>query len=390
MRLFEDFFDEIETDDVINDEASFDENDDITSSYTYKLDICITCINVQYRKNRETLLKQLHKFDKILKQILAYNYFITDYDDKFEYSFLDNKWNGEYRPSYINPEHFEYDGLKFYNDPRVLEDDRHVYEMSQFDVRINVNLSQNPKYMFVFIKCIGDTIPKVAKFCFPSTNPAKVFHFSIKNLRTDKEFGCAAQKLIDICNMKNSKPVMKTCYDFYRFLFNKRNYEIVDNYFKKTKYSVDCLDIIKALNLKVNDVYIDEDDKSIHIEIPKGVKCKPWIYGLMAHIDKSNKVVCITVNGSIHLDIFIDNIDTIINILYPNVNTLTMTIGHNKSIGNIDLSRLYINNFKATYGRVYTSCWGLKREPVYNPPIIFNPSSKPKICKIIDNSHKTV
>ena len=70
MRLFEDFFDEIETDDLINDKASFDENDDITSSYTYKLDIYITSINVKYRKDRETLLKQLHKFDKILKQIL--------------------------------------------------------------------------------------------------------------------------------------------------------------------------------------------------------------------------------------------------------------------------------------------------------------------------------
>ena len=269
MRLFEDFFDEIETDDVINDEASFDENDEIASGYTYKLDICITCINVQYRKKRETLLKQLHKFDKILKQILTYNYFITDCDDEFEYSFLDNKWNSDYRPKYLNPKHFEYDGLKFYNDPKVLEDNRHIYEVSQFNVRINVNLSQNPKNMFVFIKCIGDTIPNVAKICFPATNPAKVFYFSIKNFRTGKTFRCAAQKLIDICNMKNSKPVMKTCYDFYRFLFNKSNREFVDNYFKKTKYSVYCLDIIKALNLKVDDVYIDEDDKSIRIEIPE-------------------------------------------------------------------------------------------------------------------------
>ena len=79
------------------------------------------------------------------------NYFITDCDDEFEYSFLDNKWNSDYRPKYFNPEHFEYDGLKFYNDPKVLEDDRHIYEVSQFNVRINVNLSQNPKNMFVFI-----------------------------------------------------------------------------------------------------------------------------------------------------------------------------------------------------------------------------------------------
>ena len=120
MRLFEDFFDEIETDDVINDEASFDENDEIASGYTYKLDICITGINAKYRKDRDTLLKHLHKFDKILKQILTYNYFITDCDDKFEYSFLDNKWNSDYRPKHLNPEHFEYDGLNFYNDPKVL------------------------------------------------------------------------------------------------------------------------------------------------------------------------------------------------------------------------------------------------------------------------------
>lgn len=389
MRLFEDFFDEMETDDVINDEASFDENDEIASGYTYKLDICITGINAKYRKDRDTLLKHLHKFDKILKQILTYNYFITDCDDAFEYSLLDNKWNSTYRPKYLNPEHFEYDGLKFYNDPKVLEDDRHIYEVSQFNVRINVNLSQNPKNMFVFIKCIGDTIPNIAKNCFPATNPAKVFHFSIKNFRTGKTFGCAAQKLIDICNMKNSRPVMKTCYDFYRYLFNKSNREFVDNYFKKTKYSVHCLDIIKALNVNVNDVYIDEDDKSIRIEIPEGVKCKPWIYGLKAPIENSNKYLSITVNGSIHIDVWSDNIDTIINALYPNVNTLTMNIGHNKSIGNIDLSRLYINNFKATYKPVYRYV-RLSGEPVYNPPIIFNPSSKPKICKIIDNSHKTV
>lgn len=385
MRLFEDFFDEMETDDVINDEASFDENDEIASGYTYKLDICITGINAKYRKDRDTLLKQLHKFDKILKHILTYNYFITDYYDKFEYSLLDNKWNSNYNS---NPEHFEYDGLKFYNNPKVLEDDRHIYEVSQFNVRINMNLSQNPKNMFVFIKCIGDTIPNVAKICFPATNPAKVFHFSIKNFRTGKTFGCAAQKLIDICNMKNTKPVMKTCYDFYRYLFNKSNHEFVDKYFKKTKYSVYCLDIIKALNVNVNDVYIDEDDKSIRIEIPEGMKCKPYIYGLNNIINNSNKYFSLTVNGSIHIDVWSNNIDTIINALYPNVNTLTMSIHHNKSIGNIDLSRLYINNFKATYKPVYRYAWS-RKEPVYNPPIIFNPSSKPKICKIIDNSHKT-
>lgn len=386
MRLFEDFFDEMETDDVINDEASFDENDEIASGYTYKLDICITGITVKYRKDRDTLLKHLHKFDKILKQILTYNYFITDCDDAFEYSLLDNKWNSNYDS---NPEHFEYDGLKFYNNPKVLEDDRHIYEVSQFNVRINMNLSQNPKNMFVFIKCIGDTIPNVAKICFPATNPAKVFHFSIKNFRTGKTFGCAAQKLIDICNMKNSKPVMKTCYDFYRYLFNKSNHEFVDKYFKKTKYSVYCLDIIKALNVNVNDVYIDEDDKSIRIEIPEGVKCKPYIYGLNNSINNSWKYFSLTVNGSIHIDVWTNNIDTIINALYPNVNTLTMNIHHNKSIGNINLSRLYINNFKATYKPVYRYAWS-REEPVYNPPIIFNPSSKPKICKIIDNSDKTV
>ena len=386
MRLFEDFFDEMETDDVINDEASFDENDEIASGYTYKLDICITSITVKYRKDRDTLLKHLHKFDKILKQILTYNYFITDCDDAFEYSLLDNKWNSNYDS---NPEHFEYDGLKFYNNPKVLEDDRHIYEVSQFNVRINMNLSQNPKNMFVFIKCIGDTIPNVAKICFPATNPAKVFHFSIKNFRTGKTFGCAAQKLIDICNMKNTKPVMKTCYDFYRYLFNKSNHEFVDKYFKKTKYSVYCLDIIKALNVNVNDVYIDEDDKSIRIEIPEGVKCKPYIYGLNNIINNSSKYFSLTVNGSIHIDVWSNNIDTIINALYPNVNTLTMSIHHNKSIGNIDLSRLYINNFKATYKPVYRYAWS-RKEPVYNPPIIFNPSSKPKICNIIDNSHKTV
>lgn len=389
MRLFEDFFDDMETDDVINDEASFDENDENASGYTYKLDICIAGITVKYRKDRDTLLKQLHKFDKILKQILTYNYFITDCDDAFEYSLLDNKWNSTYRYNYLKPEHFEYDGLKFYNDPKVLEDDRHIYEVSQFNVRINMNLSQNPKNMFVFIKCIGDTIPNVAKICFPATNPAKVFHFSIKNFRTGKTFGCAAQKLIDICNMKNTKPVMKTCYDFYRYLFNKSNHEFVDKYFKKTKYSVYCLDIIKALNVNVNDIYVDEDDKSIRIEIPEGVKCKPYIYGLNNIINNSSKYFSLTVNGSIHIDVWTNNIDTIINALYPNVNTLTMNIHHNKSIGNIDLSRLYINNFKATYKPVYRYAWS-RKEPVYNPPIIFNPSSKPKICKIIDNSHKTV
>ena len=386
MRLFEDFFDDMETDDVINDEASFDENDENASGYTYKLDICITGINAKYRKDRDTLLKHLHKFDKILKQILTYNYFITDCDDAFEYSLLDNKWNSNYKS---NPEHFEYDGLKFYNNPKVLEDDRHIYEVSQFNVRINMNLSQNPKNMFVFIKCIGDTIPNAAKICFPATNPAKVFHFSIKNFRTGKTFGCAAQKLIDICNMKNTKLVMKTCYDFYRYLFNKSNHEFVDKYFKKTKYSVYCLDIIKALNVNVNDVYIDEDDKSIRIEIPEGVKCKPYIYGLNNIINNSSKYFSLTVNGSIHIDVWTNNIDTIINALYPNVNTLTMNIHHNKSIGNIDLSRLYISNFKATYKPVYRYAWS-RKEPVYNPPIIFNPSSKPKICKIIDNSHKTV
>ena len=388
MRLFEDFFDEMETDDVINDEASFDENDEIASGYTYKLDICITGITVKYRKDRDTLLKHLHKFDKILKQVLTYNYFITDCDDAFEYSLLDNKWNSNYMHNYLKPEHFEYDGLKFYNDPKALEDDRHIYEVSQFNVRINMNLSQNPKNMFVFIKCIGDTIPNVAKICFPATNPAKVFHFSIKNFRTGKTFGCAAQKLIDICNMKNTKPVMKTCYDFYRYLFNKSNHEFVDKYFKKTKYSIYCLDIIKALNVNVNDVYIDEDDKSIRIEIPEGVKCKPYVYGINNIINNSNKYFSLTVNGSIHIDVWSNNIDTIINALYPNVNTLTMNICHNKSIGNIDLSRLYINNFKATYKPVYRYS-RLSKEPVYNPPIIFNPSSKPKICKIIDNSHKT-
>ena len=81
------FFDEIETDDVMNDEASFDEKGEFLSGYTYKLDICIVSINAKYRKDRVTLLKQLHKFDKILKQILIYNYFITDCDDVFEYSF---------------------------------------------------------------------------------------------------------------------------------------------------------------------------------------------------------------------------------------------------------------------------------------------------------------
>ena len=172
-------------------------------------------------------------------------------------------------------------------------------------------------------------------------------------------------------------------------MFNKSNHEFVDKYFKKTKYSVYCLDIIKALNVNVNDVYIDEDDKSIRIEIPEGVKCKPYIYGLNNIINNSSKYFSLTVNGSIHIDVWTNNIDTIINALYPNVNTLTMNIYHNESIKNIDLSRLYINNFNATYKPVYRYAWS-RKEPVYNPPIIFNPSSKPKICNIIDNSHKTV
>lgn len=67
-----------------------------------------------------------------------------------------------------------------------------------------------------------------------------------------------------------------------------------------------------------------------------------------------------------------------------------MSIYHSNSIGNIDLSRLFINNFKATYRPVYKYQRLFNKEPVYNPPIIFNPSSKPKICKIIDNSDKTI
>lgn len=387
MRLFEDFFDEIESDELIDNDASFDENEEIEAGYTYKLDICITKINVKYRKSRDVLFKQLHKFDKILKQILKYNYFITGCNEQFEYSFLDNKWNDDnyYKYKYLKPEHFEYDGLNIYNDPRVLKDETYVKEMSQFNVRIDVNFSQNPRNMFAFIKCLGDTIPKIAKTCFPATNPADVFHISIKNFRTGKTFGCAAQKLIDICNMKQSKPVMKTCYDLYRYLFNKKGNEFVDNYFSKSKYSVDCLNIVKALNLKVENVYIDEDSKSIRIEIPDGVKCKPWIYGVASWLEHSKKYLCIVVNGSIHIDVWSDNIEKIINILYPNVNTLTMKISHNERIEKIDLSRLYIQNFKATYEPLYSY---QRERNIYNPPIIFNPSYKPKNCKIIDNSFR--
>lgn len=224
-----------------------------------------------------------------------------------------------------------------------------------------------------------------------------------------KRFGCAERGLIDIMNRNDNNSVRNYLKTLYNVIFDinlRYSRPYIDKYISKCSYSQEVIELIKALEVKdITTLYIDEDEKSIRITVPKGIAVKPYfnkLFQTVKSIEKTGKYVSFFIEGKITIELPLYYSTWYITdeqnkFFYKNlgysVNELVISVKwYGDKLSEIDLSYLQIQDLKVRYSAIseytYNRIINNNGNKYIFPIVKLNPTYTPKKIKVYDNFAK--
>ena len=315
------------------------------------------------------------------------------------------------------PEEFEIDGLKLYNDRRVLGNNEVIKNSTEITIRYGVEIDKEPN---VFIlNDVGNASVVFDKLFGRINQKLHVSQFTISNNLTGKKVRFDYNRLQDIFNKNNSNTVKKKMVELYNVLYQinrRKSGPFIDKYLNRSKYSSDIIELIRQIDIKnMTQVEIYEYDNSIRIVIPNGTKMKLYTSRAMEILKQFRDrgiYVFFEINGTLELKLPIYELQSLHiyeeyhnyflrNYVAHNIENLIVKITNIQSSGVklVDLSLHTVRNLKVYYGDINDCRWyGNQR---YNwssngpdhsftvPEFRFMNDCHPKI-KVTDNSWRQI
>ena len=211
--------------------------------------------------------------------------------------------------------------------------------------------------------------------------------------------------MLDFENRLDNRATKEAYKKLQRVFFYSGREDYINKHFDKTKqkYSTYAQLVMKTLGIDDKKLLVSETDKTLFVEIPKNEKLSVDLYsmGRVYNLMKMyDKYFLITVNGGLTVNIWYlmipeqghhteaDKFEYMMNhCLYSTINALTLKIDYAHPDYVINLTNMFIKEFKAVFANVPKYRLTDQQIKNYHIPVI-KFTEEPKKVKIVDNTKR--
>ena len=211
--------------------------------------------------------------------------------------------------------------------------------------------------------------------------------------------------MLDFENRLDNRATKEAYKKLQRVFFYSGREDYINKHFDKTKqkYSTYAQLVMKTLGIDDKKLLVSETDKTLFVEIPKNEKLSvdlnsmARVYELMKKYDK---YFLITVNGELIVKIWYlmireqdyytetDKFEYMMNhCVYSTINALTLKIDYAHPDYVINLTNMFIKEFKAVFANIPRYRLTTQQIKNYHIPVI-KFTEEPKKVKIVDNTKR--
>ena len=211
--------------------------------------------------------------------------------------------------------------------------------------------------------------------------------------------------MLDFENRLDNRATKEAYKKLQRVFFYSERKDYINKHFDKTKqkYSTYAQLVMKTLGIDDKKLLVSETDKTLFVEIPKNEKLSIDLYsmGRVYNLMKSyDKYFLITVNGGLTVNIWYlmipeqghytetDKFEYMMNhCVYSTINALTLKIDYAHPDYVINLTNMFIKEFKAVFANIPKYRLTEQQIKNYHIPVI-KFTEEPKKVKIVDNTKR--
>ena len=211
--------------------------------------------------------------------------------------------------------------------------------------------------------------------------------------------------MLDFENRLDNRATKEAYKKLQRVFFYSGSKDYINKHFDKTKqkYSTYAQLVMKTLGIDDKKLLVSETDKTLFVEIPKNEKLSVDLYsmGRVYDLMKSyGKYFLITVNGELIVKIWYlmipeqghytetDKFEYMMNhCVYSTINALTLKIDYAHPDYVINLTNMFIKEFKAVFANIPKYRLTDQQIKNYHIPVI-KFTEEPKKVKIVDNTKR--
>ena len=375
--------------------------------FPFTMQFQINHLGKESRKNENEFITRLKKFDEELRDNLEMCPFVEDFS-RPTYMMMNDKWNNDYyRRNEDFKTEFDFNDLHFYNEENFGK--HHIEEASQFDVNIGVEFTNlNYNNLIQLVKQLRRIFQTSVKYSFPEGKFADITFVDARERKKAARYRTArmdVQRMLDFENRLDNRTTKEAYKKLQMVFFDYGHQDYINKQFDKNKqkYSTYAQLVIKALDIDDKKLLVSETDKTLFVEIPKNEKFSVNLYAMARVYELMNKYdryFLITVNGELIVKIWYlmirergqyteaDRFEYMVNhCLYSTINALTLKIDYAHPDYVINLTNLFIKEFKAVFANIPEYRLTAQQIKNYHIPII-KFTEEPKKVKIVDNTKK--
>ena len=211
--------------------------------------------------------------------------------------------------------------------------------------------------------------------------------------------------MLDFENRLDNRATKEAYKKLQRVFFYSGREDYINKHFDKTKqkYSTYAQLVMKTLGIDDKKLLVSETDKTLFVEIPKNEKLSIDLYSMdrVYNLMKSyDKYFLITVNGELIVKIWYlmireqghytetDKFEYMMNhCVYSTINALTLKIDYAHPDYVINLTNMFIKEFKAVFANIPEYRLTDQQIKNYHIPVI-KFTEEPKKVKIVDNTKR--
>jgi hypothetical protein len=373
--------------------------------FPFTMQFQINHLGKESRKDENEFVTRLKKFDEEFRGNLEMCPFIEDFS-RLTYMIMNDVWNNAYyRRNEDFKTEFDFNDLHFYNEENFGK--HHIEEASQFDVSVGIEFAGlNYNNLIQFVKQLRRILQTSVKYSFPEGKFADVTFVDAREGEKSARHRTArmdVQRMLDFENRLDNRATKEAYKKLQMVFFDSGDQDYINKQFdaKKQKYSTYAQLVIKTLDIDDKKMLVSETDKTLFVEIPKNEKLTVNLFAMTRVYElmkKYDKYFLITVNGELIVKIWYlmivergqyteaDKFEYMVNhCLYSTINALTLKIDYAHPDYVINLTNMFIKEFKAVFAKIPTYRLSAQQIKNYHIPVI-KFTEEPKKVKIVDNT----
>lgn len=408
-RIYEDFIDKLNSDDLQSVPVEID--DDVVATNYIRIVVNGINTNNPLRKDYKLYIDAIKKFDKLLRKSFSMIPYIRLASNDF-CIILDSKKNLNKYDEFTD----KVSGLKFKNKQFDSVEDA-LKDASEFLIEYKANINVPGASWVRFMINFYEIGTACAKKCFMGGKFSQ-YNMDPTNYLKDHGMFVWYDKIQDVIHRKNDESTRRYVINFGKLVTGNNYKDYVKKWFEGTAYTGEqklppfVYSVLKRFRLDYNNVFVSISEQNvIFVEVPKDQTMETENASLKFMLDQCKDKgyrMFFTINGTLKCHMSGDNLvwkdknnpgekvcpfaEFFQHCVYPNVNIIRIdwynpVPASFRCYDAVDFSMLFIKELYVKFGK-YTPTF-YNDNPKYIQPVISLNSEKPKIIKITDENKKT-